>query len=103
MINIKKIRIEFIYILIFSIILVIRIIFVLNCGDTIVKVGDNARDHYLPIADRLVSEWRFNGPESRSDSKVPPGYPLLLAASKKISRSNNILASCALQQIFDYF
>jgi 4-amino-4-deoxy-L-arabinose transferase-like glycosyltransferase len=42
-------------------------------------VGSNAEDHYLPTARRLLAEHRFNGPDTRPDSKVPPGYPILLA------------------------
>src|SRR5262249_6936424 len=44
-------------------------------------VGSNARDHYLPTAERLVTQHRFNGPDSRPDSKVPPLYPAVLAVS----------------------
>lgn len=50
-------------------------------------VGSNASDHYLPISDRLLAEGRFNGPDSRPDSKVPPGYPTLIAAIKAVSGS----------------
>jgi hypothetical protein len=42
-------------------------------------LGGNARGHYLPAAERLATEHRFNGPDSRPDSKVSPGYPLYLA------------------------
>src|SRR4051812_25506926 len=45
-------------------------------------IGDNAIDYYIPIADRLVAEGRFNGPESRDDSWVSIGYPVFLAATK---------------------
>jgi 4-amino-4-deoxy-L-arabinose transferase-like glycosyltransferase len=47
-------------------------------------LGDNAHDHYLVIAKRLLVEGRFNGPDSRPDSKVPVGYPALLAAVKGV-------------------
>ncbi len=53
-------------------------------------VGANAQDHYLTIADRLLTEGRFNGPDSRADSKVPVGYPAFLAAVKAV------LPGCAL-------
>ena len=43
--------------------------------------GDNATSLYIPISHRLLDEHRFNGPDTRPDSKVPPGYPLLIAAS----------------------
>ena len=56
-------------------------------------VGANARDHYLVIADRLLAEGRFNGPDSRPDSKVPVGYPAVLAAVK------GILPWCFLQAV----
>lgn len=100
---VKSLNCNITFIIMYIIILLIRLFTLMSYGNSIVKVGDNARNHYLPVADRLVSEGRFNGPESRPDSKVPPGYPLLLAVSKKISPSKNVLLNCALQQIFDFF
>jgi 4-amino-4-deoxy-L-arabinose transferase-like glycosyltransferase len=48
-------------------------------------VGDNATDHYLATANRLLEEGRYNGPDSRKDSKVPIGYPAFLASVRAIS------------------
>ena len=45
-----------------------------HCGHVMVFIGDNAKAHYVPIAERLISEGTFNGAASRPDSKVPPGY-----------------------------
>lgn len=45
-------------------------------------VGTNAQDLFLPVADRLVDEHRFNGPDTREDSKVAPAYPFLIAVLK---------------------
>jgi hypothetical protein len=42
-------------------------------------VGDNSADHYLPSAKRLLTEGRFNGPDSRVNSMVAPAYPVVLA------------------------
>jgi len=36
-------------------------------------VGTNAEMHYIPIADRLLSEGRFNGPELGPIARCPPG------------------------------
>jgi hypothetical protein len=64
-------------------------------------LGEVAVDHYIPIADRLLSEGRFNGPDSRSDSKVPVGYPAVLAAVKRVSGKNFLIVTCLLQSIAD--
>jgi Dolichyl-phosphate-mannose-protein mannosyltransferase len=41
--------------------------------------GDNALDHYIPAAQRIAAEGRFNGPDSRGESKVAPAYSVVLA------------------------
>ena len=46
--------------------------------------GDNAATLYIPIAKSMLAEHRFNGPDSRPGSKVPPAYPLLVAAAMGI-------------------
>ena len=43
-------------------------------------VGANAEVTFFPVAERLLNEHRFNGEDSRQDSRTPPGYPLLIAA-----------------------
>lgn len=45
----------------------------------------NTTDHYLPVAQRLIREGRFNGPDCRPDSKVPPGYPAFLALTLMVA------------------
>lgn len=64
-------------------------------------VGDNAVDHYLPAALRLDIEGRFNGPDSRQDSKVPIGYPAVLALAEKLLPGHFLTAIVCLQMGFD--
>jgi len=45
-------------------------------------IGTNAREIVFPIADRIVTQHRFNGGDSRPDSKMPPAYPFLVALLK---------------------
>jgi hypothetical protein len=58
------------------------VVFVGLAGFHVTKpfLGTNSQDLFFPIADRLVNEHRFNGDDSRADSKVAPAYPLLIAA-----------------------
>jgi len=63
--------------------------------------GDNAVDHYVPIAQRLLSEGRFNGPDSRPDSKVPPAYSTVLAATMAIAPGRYPLIMVSLQMLAD--
>jgi hypothetical protein len=51
-------------------------------GRTEPFIGTNAKEIVFPIADRIVNQHRFNGADSRSDSKMPPGYPFLVALLK---------------------
>jgi 4-amino-4-deoxy-L-arabinose transferase-like glycosyltransferase len=64
-------------------------------------VGDNAVAHYLPTAKRLLEQRSFNGPDSRPDSKVPPGYPVILAATMAVSPDNYVAVTVALQILAD--
>src|SRR5262249_36117255 len=64
-------------------------------------VGDNAHQHYIPIADRLLAEGRFNGPESRPDSKVPIGYPAFLAMTRSVGGENFLTLVVCLQMACD--
>jgi 4-amino-4-deoxy-L-arabinose transferase-like glycosyltransferase len=64
-------------------------------------LGNNAIDHYVPIADRLVAEHRFNGPDSRGDSKVPIGYPMVLAAAKIGTGGRFLLVVTCVQVLAD--
>jgi 4-amino-4-deoxy-L-arabinose transferase-like glycosyltransferase len=64
-------------------------------------VGDNAKQHYLPIGSRLLAEGRFNGPDSRPDSKVPPGYPLMIAAAMKLAGTHALAALVLMQLLAD--
>lgn len=65
-------------------------------------VGSNATDHYLPAAERLLREGRFNGIDSRPDSKVPPGYPVFLALAMLIApRDQALLLVVCLQILAD--
>jgi len=64
-------------------------------------VGDNAVDHYIPIAHRLLNEGRFNGPDSRLDSKVPPGYSTVLATLLAVAPRQYLLLAVVLQMIAD--
>lgn len=64
-------------------------------------VGANAQDHYLTIADRLLAEGRFNGPDSRVDSKVPVGYPAFLAAVKGLLPGSALWAVVGIQMAAD--
>jgi hypothetical protein len=65
-------------------------------------VGTNAEVHYIPIADRLLSEGRFNGPESRTHSKVPPGYPAFLAVIKTIAPLSFLPATVCSHMLLDF-
>jgi len=91
-----------------AIIVVLKILLFLSlnyCGHMTVFVGDNARDHYVPIAERLILERSFNGPASRPDSKVPPGYPLVLAAVRiaaNLAGFNHLLGICCVQMMADF-
>jgi hypothetical protein len=64
-------------------------------------IGDNAIDHYIPAAHRLLAEGRFNGPDSRLDSKVPPGYSALLAATMAIAPERFATVTVCLQMLAD--
>jgi 4-amino-4-deoxy-L-arabinose transferase-like glycosyltransferase len=75
---------QFSLLLLLSLIKIVALFLLLLMGVYRPFVGSNATDHYLPIADRLLAESRFNGPDSRPDSKVPPGYPLMIAAIKAV-------------------
>jgi len=63
--------------------------------------GDNATSLYIPIARRLLEQHRFNGPDTRPDSKVPPGYPLLIAGSIAVSPHSFLTLVPALQMLLD--
>jgi 4-amino-4-deoxy-L-arabinose transferase-like glycosyltransferase len=63
--------------------------------------GDNATSLYIPISHRLLDEHRFNGPDTRPDSKVPPGYPLLIAASIAVRPQSFLALVPALQMLLD--
>jgi Gpi18-like mannosyltransferase len=74
-------------------------------GHVMAFVGDNAKDHYVPIAERLISEGRFIRAASRPDSKVPPGYSVVLAAVKiaaKHAGFNYLLGICCVQMLADF-
>jgi 4-amino-4-deoxy-L-arabinose transferase-like glycosyltransferase len=64
-------------------------------------VGDNAKAHYLPIASRLFTEGRFNGPDSRPDSKIPPGYPVVIAIGMGLTQAHILALLVVFQMIFD--
>jgi 4-amino-4-deoxy-L-arabinose transferase-like glycosyltransferase len=64
-------------------------------------LGDNATSLYIPIARRLLVEHRFNGPDTRPDSKVPPAYPLLIAETMAVTSSPFPLLVPALQMLMD--
>jgi 4-amino-4-deoxy-L-arabinose transferase-like glycosyltransferase len=64
-------------------------------------VGDNAEKYFIPTAQRILAEGRFNGPDSRDDSKVPPGYPLLLALSFGASEQHGLVIATSGQMIAD--
>jgi 4-amino-4-deoxy-L-arabinose transferase-like glycosyltransferase len=63
--------------------------------------GDNATSLYFPIAQRMLEKHRFNGPDTRPDSKVPPGYPLLIAGSIAVSPHSFLALVLALQMLLD--
>jgi 4-amino-4-deoxy-L-arabinose transferase-like glycosyltransferase len=64
-------------------------------------VGFNAQDNFLPIADRLLTEGRFNGPDSRGDSKVAPLYPVAIAALKAAKLPGPLVVLVFLQMLAD--
>lgn len=63
--------------------------------------GGNATPLYIPIAERMLTEHRFNGPDSRPDSKVPPGYPLVIASAMVIRPQAFLLLIVHLQMLAD--
>jgi 4-amino-4-deoxy-L-arabinose transferase-like glycosyltransferase len=63
--------------------------------------GDNATALYIPIAQRMLAEHRFNGPDSRPDSKVPPAYSLTLAGEIAIAPNAYQSLTVALQMLAD--
>jgi hypothetical protein len=46
--------------------------------------GTNANEIVFPIAERIIKEHRFNGADSRPDSKMAPAYPFLIAALEAV-------------------
>lgn len=77
-------------------------LYLATSGRTRPFVGANAVHHYLPAAERLLYEGRFNGPDSRPDSKVPPGYPLFLAMVMRVApREGALLIVVCLQMLAD--
>jgi hypothetical protein len=64
-------------------------------------VGSNAVDNFLPIADRLLNEARFNGADSRPDSKVGPVYPFVIAALKAVKLPGPLVILVFLQVLAD--
>jgi 4-amino-4-deoxy-L-arabinose transferase-like glycosyltransferase len=72
-----------------------------SAGKTRPVVGDNAVDFSLPVAERLIHEGRYNGPDSRSQIHYPPGYPVLLAASMLASSQHYLTLMVALQMLID--
>lgn len=64
-------------------------------------VGDNAKEFSLPVAERLVHEGRYNGPDSEKDIHYPPGYPFLLAVLLLSSAKHYLDIIVALQMISD--
>jgi 4-amino-4-deoxy-L-arabinose transferase-like glycosyltransferase len=66
-------------------------------------MGDNAKSLYLPIAQRILEEQRFNGPDSRADSKVPIGYPAFLAGCEwLVGEKYFLVLACCLQMGADF-
>jgi hypothetical protein len=63
--------------------------------------GTNAEDLVFPIADRIVNEHRFNGADTRPDSKMPPAYPFLIAILKAIHVPHIPVAVVLLQMLAD--
>jgi hypothetical protein len=64
-------------------------------------VGSNAVSHWLPIARRMAAEGRFNGPDSRPDSKVGPGYAAVIAVAMKVFPRNYLTAVVVVQHTAD--
>jgi 4-amino-4-deoxy-L-arabinose transferase-like glycosyltransferase len=63
--------------------------------------GDNATEHYIPTGTRILNEGRFNGPDSRPDSKVPPGYPVVIAAALAVTGNRAWVSLVVLQMAAD--
>src|SRR5262249_24563336 len=63
--------------------------------------GDNAISYYLPIAERLLTEHRLNGPDSRHDSWVSIGSPALLALTKIAAPQSFLTVTVIWQIILD--
>ena len=49
-------------------------------GHVMIFIGDNAKDHYLPLAERIISEGVLTGPKAdptvRSHQDIPSFWPL---------------------------
>jgi 4-amino-4-deoxy-L-arabinose transferase-like glycosyltransferase len=63
--------------------------------------GANAKEVSLRVAERLVQEGRYNGPDSREDSHYPPGYPFILAVLLFLAPNHYLDITVALQMAID--
>src|ERR1019366_1868082 len=64
-------------------------------------VGDNSADHYVPTARRLLTEGRFNGPDSRMNSTIGPVYSVVLAGFMAVAPRSYFVAITCFQMLAD--
>jgi 4-amino-4-deoxy-L-arabinose transferase-like glycosyltransferase len=92
------------YLVVITFIKITLVCFLHYRGHHVIFIGQNAQDHYLPIAERLILKGQFNGPATRPDSKVPPGYPIVVAAVRMVAAPlglNDLLGVCCVQILAD--
>jgi len=64
-------------------------------------VGDNTKDYFIPIAERINSQGSFNDIDSRDYSSVPPGYPFFLAGIYRLAPRSPLIIVVCLQFLAD--
>ena len=74
----------------------------LNAGYVQPYVGGNAQGIYLPAANRILTTGAFNDPDTRSASKVAPGYAVFLALAQWIGARWYLSLVVYLQMLLDY-
>ena len=55
----------------------------------------------VPICQASADGTALKGPDSRGDSKIPPGYPVLLAASMAVSKNYEQFDSTTARMLMD--
>jgi 4-amino-4-deoxy-L-arabinose transferase-like glycosyltransferase len=65
-------------------------------------IGTLARDHFLPVATRIITTGAYNDPSTSASSLQAPGYPFFLALLQLVSGRWYLSVAVCLQMLFDY-